>query len=179
MSISRRSALIGASAAVVTGAAVVPLAMKAAGVKAALAGDDAALLAQVARFHDVYDKGNRVWAKQKAHRALIEAMPDCPRISPWSENNAHFAFLEAHDAYRYWDECNRLNDLVGALANAIFETPARTLRDVLEKLKIAHIALGNYDEDGDTDLEVFQDRERPWMETVIADLERLAGGLPS
>ena len=37
MSISRRSALIGASAAAVTGAAVVPLAIKAANVKAALA----------------------------------------------------------------------------------------------------------------------------------------------
>ena len=40
MSISRRDALLGATAAaVVTGAATIPLAMKAAGVKAALAGD--------------------------------------------------------------------------------------------------------------------------------------------
>ena len=39
MSISRRSALIGASAAVVTGAAVAPLAIKAGATKAALAGD--------------------------------------------------------------------------------------------------------------------------------------------
>ncbi len=42
MSISRRDALLGATAAaVVTGAITVPLAIKAAGVKAALAGDPA------------------------------------------------------------------------------------------------------------------------------------------
>ncbi len=39
MQITRRNALLGATAAVVTGAATAPLAMKAAGVKAALAGD--------------------------------------------------------------------------------------------------------------------------------------------
>ncbi len=38
MSISRRGAMLGASAAAVTGLTVAPLAMKAAGVKAALAG---------------------------------------------------------------------------------------------------------------------------------------------
>ena len=39
MQISRRGALLGASAAAVTGLTVAPLAIKAAGVKAALAGD--------------------------------------------------------------------------------------------------------------------------------------------
>ena len=164
MQISRRDALMGATAAAVV-----------AGVPGAAQGEDAALLARVTRFHEVYDRGNRVWAKQTAHRARIEAMLHCPAISPWGGNNAHFAFLEAHDAYRYSDEANRLNDLGGALANAIFETPSLTWRGALEKFKIARIALGNYDEDGDSDLEVFQDRERPWMETVAADFERLAG----
>ena len=46
MSISRRSALLGATAAaVVTGAITAPLAIKAAGVKAALAGEEEQILA--------------------------------------------------------------------------------------------------------------------------------------
>ena len=64
MNITRRDALLGATAAaVVTGAAVVPLAIKAAGVKVALAGDpaavqgeDAELIALGRQWIDAYGK---------------------------------------------------------------------------------------------------------------------------
>ena len=98
--ITRRDALMGATAAaVITGAATVPLAMK-----AAQGADDAVLLARIEQFHEVYDAQNRVWAKQQAHRAEIEARPDCPPLDPATSSRDHFAYLEATDAFRYYGE---------------------------------------------------------------------------
>ena len=166
--ITRRGAMLGATAAAVV-----------AGVPSAVQGEDAALLAQVVRFHDLYDTWRDVWAKQQEHRARIEAMADCPPISPYSNTSAHFAFLEAHDAYKYCDESSRLGELAGQLANAIVETPARTFRGAVEKFKIAHLAVGSYEDDGDEGLEAYQDWDKPWMATVAADFERLLGGMRS
>ena len=169
MSISRRGALIGASAA----AAV-------AGVPGAAQGEDAVLLAQVARFHELYGEWQRVWAKQAEHRARIKAMPDCPKLDCTVEGyQAYFAFLEAHDAYGDGVELNSLADLAGALGNAIIETPAQTLKGAVEKLKIARIAVGSYGcpDDGDEALEAYHDWERPWLETVAKDFDRLLAGM--
>ncbi len=59
---------------------------------------------------------------------------------------------------------------------AVFETPAQTAQGVLEKVRIMYLARGDFDEQGDNALEVFQDdRNSPWFGAVIADLERLAG----
>ncbi len=169
--ITRRDALLGASAAVAVATVAAP----------AIQADDTILLARVAQFHDVYGECQRVWTKQKAHRAQIEAMPDCPGPQTCRSGGyalARAAFLEAHDAYRYWDQCNRLNEQTGALAKAIFRMPARTSRGALEKLKIAYTAVGDGEETstGDNDLESFQDLEAPWMGNVIADFKRLVGG---
>ncbi len=165
--LSRRAVLAGSTAALV---AAVP-------VGAALSSPgDVVLLARVARFRALEDEYQRVDEKQRAHRERIEAMPGCPPLNGTVENgHAHIAFLEAHDAFRYCDEGNNANNARGALANVVFETPAETARGVLEKLKIINMALGNHGDDGDIDLEAFQDRGEPWMESVIADLERLTG----
>ena len=142
---------------------------------------DTVFLAQVAQFNDSYAAWRRMWARQGEHRAAVEAMPDCPELQGYptgGDGSAHYAFLEAHDAYRYSDAANRLGAQTGALVNAIFETPAQTASGVLEKVRILYIARGDYDDDGmgDTDLEVFQDaKNSPWFGHVIADLERLAG----
>ncbi len=110
-------------------------------------------------------------------------MPDCPSDrAPWHDydemrarNQAHHEFLGAHGVWDRYDEPNRINEQVGALINAIFETPAETARGVLEKVRLLHIARGDYDDKGDTDLEAHQDAENsPWFDSVIADLERLA-----
>ncbi len=167
MQISRRDALMGAGAAAVV-----------AGVPGAVLGEDAVLLARLGQFHDVYGEWQHVWAKQQAHRASVEAMSGCPQLGAnLNHNKAHFAFLEAHDAYRYEDQSRRLGDQTGVLVKGIFETPAQTAKGALEKLKIAYTAIGDGGEsdNGDIDLEAFQDWNAPWMEAVIRDLERLAG----
>ncbi len=59
--------------------------------------------------------------------------------------------------------------------NAVFEIPAETVKGAFEKLKIVHIVVGNNHQDGDEDLDAYQDWDAPRMETVLADFERLAG----
>ncbi len=166
--ITRRNALLGASAAVAV-----------AGVPVAVQASDAILLARIGRFHDLYNEWCCTHEKQAAHRAEIEARPDCPPCDPATGSRANSAFLEANDAFRYWDQAQILGKQTGALVNAIFETPAQTATGALEKLKIAYTAVGDgggtYT--GDIDLEAWQDLEAPWMEAVIADFERLIGGM--
>ena len=182
MSISRRDALLGATAAALTTAAITaPLALKAASVRAALGGDTV-LLARIAQFHEAHRAHCHMWERAKARRAMVEAMPNCP-VAPGyptrGDYHKHNAFLKVHDAYRHHDEANRLSEQAGALAKSIFEIPAMTWRGAVEKFKIAHRAIGNYDGDGDEGLEAYQDWKKPWMATVAKDFERLAGGLPS
>ncbi len=68
MQISRRDALMGATAAAVV-----------AGVPGAVQADDAVLLARVAQFHETYEASRRSWRECSEHRAKVEAMPDCPK----------------------------------------------------------------------------------------------------
>jgi hypothetical protein len=161
--------MLGASAAVAVATVAAPT--------PALA-DDAVLLARIQQFHDVYGELQDVWGKHQAHRAAVEAMPDCPQIPFYRDRTA---FLEAHDAYRGWEQGNRLNERTGALAKTIFGTPAQTAKGALEKLKIAYTAVGDGEETGtgDPDLGSFQDLKAPWMEAVIADFERLIEGMRS
>ncbi len=169
MSISRRNALLGASAVVAVATVAAPTTAVA---------DDAVLLARIEQFHDVYGELQDVWGKHQAHRASVEAMPDCPQIPFYRDRNA---FLKAHDAYRGWEQGNRLNEQTGALAKTIFGTPAQTAKGALEKLKIAYLAVGDGGgtDTGDNELEAFQDLDAPWMKAVIADLERLSKEAPS
>ncbi len=178
--ITRRGAMLGATAVVAVAA-----------VPAAAQASDTVLLARVEQFHDLYEAAKRLWAKDSAHRRQIESMPDCPVVRPWfagdpapapSKWRERKAFLESHGYFKHYDAANEIHGQTGAAANAIFETPARTARGVLEKVRILHTARGNYDDDGDgdTDLEAFQDaKNSPWVGHVIADLERLAGEVQS
>ncbi len=160
--LTRRAALAGAASAVVV-----------AGVPGAAQSEDAALLARLAHFPDMYGRWSRMWEKAQSHRAAVEATPGCPG---YSDYRARQAFLEARDYLRYWDKANERSEVVGNLAKAIFETPAQTVEGVLGKVRILQIARGDYDGEGDESLEAFQDEENsPWFGAVIADLERLAG----
>ena len=164
MQISRRGALMGAGAAAVV-----------AGVPGAVQAEDVVLLAQVAEFHELFDRTKRSWAKHERHRKSVEDMPDCPEIDGTLEGNrAHRDFMDAHDAYKGYD---RLWDLTGALANDIFETRPVTWRGAVEKFKIAHLAVGSYADDGDEGLEAYQCWDSPWMETVAKDFDRLLAGM--
>ena len=168
--LTRRAALRGAGAAVAVVAVAAPV------VQADDTGLDTGLLAQIEPFYDLYRRSTRLWEKQHAHRAQIEAMPDCPGPQTWPMGEyaaARGAFLEAHDAQRYYDRANDLDQQTGAAAIAIIKTPAMTWRGAVEKFKIAHLAIGSYADDGDEALEAYQDWESPWMVTVAADFERL------
>ena len=158
MQISRRDALLGATTAVAV--AAVPVIVRA---------NDVVLLARCEQFHDLYEAAGRVWEKQKAHQTRIEAMDEGGH-STWQEQ---YAFMEAHGAYKYRGELNGLWEQTGALANVIFETPAKTARGVLEKVRIVYAARGDYGQDGDDELDACQDNS--WFGHVITDLERLAG----
>ena len=173
--ITRRDALSGAGAVVAVAA-----------VPAAVQADDTVLLARVEQFHDLYEAAKLLWAKDSAHRRRIESMPDCPVVRPWFAGDPapdplkwreRVAFLESHDHCKHYDAANEIHGQTGAVATAIFETPAETAKGALEKLKIAYMAVGDGVETdtGDSDLEAFQDLEAPWMEAVIADFERLIG----
>ena len=181
MNITRRAALTGAAAIAVTGAvpiAAVPTAV------AAQPQADVDLLARVEQFNDLYEASCSAWEKQHAHRARIKAMPECPDANDWHDpvdaparHRAHTEFLDAHGFHAFYVEANNLNNQAGALAITIFQTPAKTVRGVAEKVRILYLARGHFDGEGDDDLESFQDAENsPWFGAVIADLERLVAG---
>ena len=55
-------------------------------------------------------------------------------------------------------------------------TPAKTIHGIVEKLKLARgvTGIGDGSAPADIDLIAFQDNEAPWIDSAIADLERLA-----
>ena len=166
MSISRRDALLGATAAaVVTGAATAPLAMKAAGVKAALAGDPVIGLSEQLR---------AVWkAWMSAQNVYEEA---CHGVG------LNTCFV-SHDARRefgiepLWQEEQRLKARFWDLHARLLDMRAATPGGVLAKLRgfycdeeIAEIMAGN---------EPCDDLPAEWAASVYRDLERLAGAARS
>ncbi len=165
MSISRRDALLGATAAaVVTGATAAPIAINAAGVKAALSGEPVVALSQQLR------AASEVWNsaidafEEAAHRAgcscLVgqEVRQELGIESLWQERE--------HWEARFWD-----------LRARLLETPSATVGGVLAKLR------GFYHDGEIADMRAGGDPDEALPEeyaaSVYRDLERLAGGLPS
>ena len=136
--------------------------------------DDAALFELAASFHRTYQTGAE--AKEGFCRARrdVEALPGCPSLADYE---AWQALMIKHGEHALYHEWCGLIEQCGKLARAIFETPATTLGGTIEKLRIAHLAVGDgfSVSTGDHDLACCQDRTSPWMESVIRDLERLAG----
>ena len=133
MNITRRDALLGATAAaVVTGAITAPLAIKAAGVKAALAGDDP------------------IWAVLARARSLQEQI----------------------DADPYDPATDALGTTLCEFECEIFDTQATTFDGLLAKARYARFIAApgdpQYRLDGDN-----------LVLSIVRDLERLYGGLPS
>ena len=161
MSITRRNALLGATAAAaVTGLTVAPLAMKAAGVKVALAGDPVIGLVQ---------QLNAAWTawmtaddafEDACHRAgfnTFEYSTKC-RDSGIKELRQERERWKA----RFWD-----------LEPRVLDTPATTLHGVIAKLRdfyhddeIALMRAGDLPAD---------DLEKKWAASIYRDLEHLAG----
>ncbi len=104
MSISRRDAMLGATAAaVVTGATVVPLAIKAAGVKAALGGDP------VLPAYEAFEVTRREYIATRDHldvlRKAVEA--ELPPEPHQSRTYLELSPAEQNEAYGWRALCHR------------------------------------------------------------------------
>ena len=167
MSISRRDAMLGATAAAaVTGLTAAPLAMKAAGGKAALAlaGDPVIGLSEQLR---------AVWKAWMSAQDVYEEA--CHRVGYTT-----FGIGEVRRELGIeplWQEEQRLKAQFWGLQTRLLDMPATTPGGVLAKLRgfyhdgeVAQIRAGG---DPDTDLPV------EFAASIYRDLERLAGEVPS
>ena len=176
MNITRRDALRGATAAaVVTGAITAPLALKAAGVKAALAS------ASDARIFVLIEEHDRTFAEmRKANGCWCEAM--------WERMPSHLRYVSPLDSdispdvrHESWDAIynvgirpevkalqvveDRLKERCDELVDRLSQTEATTLQGVRAKMRFATRPGQGIDHD--------------IVRSAAADLERLVGGLPS
>jgi hypothetical protein len=133
---------------------------------------DADLFRLTSAFKGAYSRHLDAWTTHHQWRDEVEALPDCP--PPSSSDDSFMEFLDKHEDGRSWESMNQANDTMVEAAKAVFEVPARTLPGVLNKLRIVSIAVGDGLGDGDHDLAVNQEIGGPWIDVVIADLERLA-----
>ena len=142
------------------------------------AADDELLLTHIAAFHEIYDVSTEASERWHAEHERVDALPDCPpnKPIPMGGYEAYSQFLTDHDVDALAGRANDLTERSGKAALAVFAIPAQTMHGAIEKLKIAYLAIGDGDgtRTGDRDLEAYQDLDSPWMESVIADLERLA-----
>ena len=234
MSISRRDALMGATAAaVITGAITAPLALKAAGVKVALAGEP--LVALEAELMEARAAGKRaaaIWdAAYNKAGAWAFGWPRVDFSSPamakmrwwyeqnsWPERERTVALgeirefnrdtemlpgdelrarrkTEGRERIRWWIKTRRAqqaakeaagmpevdalmessHEHVDAIEDRLWNTPAETMRGVVIRLREAHrdyVAVQCSDDSG-------EDFYAQAFGKVLADLERLAGGMQS
>ena len=111
MQISRRDALLGATAAaVVTGAATVPLATKAAGVKSALGGDP------VLPAYEAFEAARRAYLAADNHMDVVWAAVDVEMPpEPYAGHDLTFNGPEWNEAVAWREEhCRRMTDRLGA-----------------------------------------------------------------
>ncbi len=195
MQISRRGALLGATAAAaVTGLTVAPLAMKAAGVKAALAGDPVLpayeAFEAVRREYIVAD--NHIDAIRKAVDAEMPPEPHFGRV--WldlsdAERDEGAAWRQIH--------ANRVEAILGGDQDEIIEAcyvPMRAAYNVLIGIEattlaglLCQIRAWAFMYESPRDSEVSKIDPKDWgdldpelvLPRVYHDIERLAGEAPS
>ena len=186
MQITRRNALVGATAAAaVTGLTTAPLAMKAAGVKAALAGDpDAGLLA----LSDRLDSALAAWTEARRRFSEIgyEAERTMPLEQPWlvgrtpaeqaRKRAIYDRHMKAHGVLTLGRECAKLEGECGDLSAAVLRTRAQTPAGIIRKLALVPYGIQDSDlgsgwavEYGEPDPAAFV------VGSIRRDLERLAG----
>ena len=170
MTISRRSALLGATAAAaVTGLTVAPLAMEAVAVKAALAGDPDARILALAEEHDrtlaAHNKAGARWCdavreRMPPHLRHVELLShkEPLQMEAWDAISEICEYPEV-EALRAAEA--RLKERCHDLEGRLTQTEAMTLQGVCAKFRIARPLRYRTDDDlGDS---------------AVADLERLSG----
>ncbi len=174
--VSRRSAMLAATAAVA-----------AAGVSMPATASDAVLLTRIKALDQLYKAADQAAAKLWPEKQRIAALPGCP---PWIVDGSleatetlgehpGTAFLRKHGWLALHDQAHELMTRTEEQATVVFQTPALTTEGAIAKL---HVVYKVY---GDRGLE-FGDgavysrlghlgRTAPWIQSVVADFERLAG----
>ncbi len=190
MNITRRYALLGATAAAaVTGLTVAPLAIKAAGVKAALAGEpDVSLLALCDRL----DAALAAWTEtsRKFYSARYEADRTMPLEQPWlvgrtpaeqaRKQAIYDRHMKAHGVRALAREKGKLEGECGDLSAAVLRTRAQTPAGIIRKLAL--VPYGAQDGDLEIQWAIKHDEHDPVafvVGSIRRDLERLAGSAPS
>ncbi len=193
MSITRRTALATGAAAVITGATVAPLAMKAASVKAALAGDP------VLPAFEAYEAARLEAIAASDHRlAIVEAveagMPPEPHrnrtyleLSPAERDEAGEwrGLCARHITARLgMDEDNFMGiyyDRTILAYETVADIPATTVAGLLCQVRAWWSTYEGY---SNTEVPKLDPEVSPWepvsvVQRVYHDLERLAGGMQS
>ena len=194
MQISRRNALMGATAAaVVTGAATAPLAIKAAGVKAALAGEP------VLPAYRVFEAARLQCNAMSDYRlAIVEAVR--AELPPEPHRNRTYLELSSaeHDEACEWRSlCNRIvtarlgmdeddfmnihYDRVMLAYEGVADIPATTVAGLLCQVRAWW---STYEGHRNTEIPKLDPEESPWepitvVQRLYHDVARLSGGLPS
>ena len=142
---------------------------------------DTALLRLIAEFHTAHTEATAAHDNWVSEQERVEALPDCPPlVEPVflrKNHKRHWAFLKEHGVDVLCDRSTELWRHAGALAKEIFSTPAATLNDAVEKLKIVRLARGDDDETADINLEAYQyDSDERWFTNVMRDFDRLSDG---
>ena len=190
MQISRRDALLGATAAaVITGAITAPLAIKAAAAKAALAGDpDAELLALCDRLDAALAAWTEISGKHSEARSGAERT--IPLEQPWlvgrtpaeqaRKEAIYHRHMEGHGLPALYREYCGLATECGDLSADVLHTRARTPGGIIRKLVL--VPYGAEDDDLGAQWAVEHNEPDPVafvVGSIRRDLERLSGGLPS
>ena len=184
MSISRRTALATGAAALVTGAITAPLAMKAAGVKAALASEDPQIGALIRQWREAHARIDDIGTRT---RAALDLIPTAIREAQKANGRAGILRRDTLEAYnrhyktsgaRALDEesdtvCDRISDIEAQIT----QTPATTLHGTLSKARVAwHITAmdrGLDETDPDFDGKCCRLDDPVWIWSILQDLERL------
>ncbi len=166
MNITRRDALLGAiAAAAVTGLTVAPLAIKSAGVKAALAGDPVIGLArQLSAVWKAWMTAQRVY--EEAALAEIERRQRKGHEVRWELGIEPLWQEEQRLKAQFWDLHARLLDMRAATPGGVLAKLGGFYHDA----EIAEIMAGN---------DPYDALPAEWAASVYRDLERLAGGMQS
>jgi len=142
---------------------------------AASSPDDSELLAQCKALWPLLEKRQELHDKWWAERARVE-VPDFTK-----QRQRRRAFIEKHERGNLCQQTWAADEIAGRAAQAIFRTPAQTVHGALEKLRIADFAINEdeYSDAGQADLTIYQEGDAMWLQSVIDDLERLAGSAAS
>ncbi len=195
MNLSRRDALLGATAAaVVTGAITAPLAIKAASVKAALGGEPIAAQATAqdpvidALLNELRKHSTRLDEIRVETQAALQLIPAGIQAEYDARPGGPLQFPDYHREYvacgveALDKECDTVCGRLSDIEAQIIGTPVRTLDGLLEKARVAwRIAAIDYEwDEACPDLsEVPRLDDCVFIWAALQDLERLAGEVTS